>query len=34
MNWGGAGRRTLYLAAQTGIYRIHLNISGAAAFSK
>lgn len=34
MNWGGADRRTLYLAAQTGIYRIRLNIPGAVAFTK
>ena len=33
-NWGGADRRTLYLAAQTGIYRIRLNIPGAGAFAK
>ncbi len=32
--WGGADRQTLYLAAQTGIYRIHLNIPGATAFPK
>ena len=29
MAWGGADRRTLYLAAQTGIYRLQLNIAGA-----
>jgi gluconolactonase len=29
MAWGGADRRMLYLAAQTGIYRIRLNIPGA-----
>jgi gluconolactonase len=34
MNWGGPDRRTLYLAAQTGIYRIRLNIPGAGAFAK
>jgi gluconolactonase len=32
MNWGGSDRRTLYLAAQTGIYRIQLRIPGAGAF--
>src|SRR5258708_2247976 len=31
LNWGGADHRTLYLAAQTGIYRIRLNIPGAGA---
>jgi gluconolactonase len=34
MAWGDADKRTLYLAAQTGIYRIRLNIPGAIAFSK
>jgi gluconolactonase len=34
MNWGGPDHRTLYLAAQTGIYRIHLLIPGAMAFHK
>ena len=29
--WGGQDRRTLYLAAQTSIYRIRLNIPGAGA---
>jgi len=29
--WGGSDRRTLYLAAQTGIYRIRLHIPGAGA---
>jgi gluconolactonase len=33
-NWGDADHRTLYLAAQTGIYRIRLNIPGASAFTK
>jgi len=32
MAWGDADGRTLYLAAQTGIYRVHLNIPGAGAF--
>ena len=32
MNWGGSDRRTLYLVAQTGIYRIRLKIPGAGAF--
>ncbi len=32
--WGGADRRTLYLAAQTGIYRIQLSVAGAGAFFK
>jgi gluconolactonase len=31
-NWGGADRRTLYLAAQSGIYRIRLSIPGAGTF--
>jgi gluconolactonase len=30
--WGDADRRTLYLAAQTSIYRIRLSIPGAGAF--
>ncbi len=30
MAWGDADRQTLYLAAQTGIYRIRLKNSGAA----
>ena len=34
MAWGGADKRTLYLAAQTGIYRIRLNAIGATAFAK
>jgi gluconolactonase len=29
MAWGDADRRTLYLAAQTGIYRLRLNVAGA-----
>jgi gluconolactonase len=29
MAWGDADKRTLYLAAQTGIYRLRLNHSGA-----
>ena len=33
-NWGDTDHRTLYLAAQTGIYRIRLNIPGAGAFQK
>lgn len=28
MAWGDADRRTLYLAAQTGIYRLRLNVAG------
>jgi gluconolactonase len=32
--WGGADGRTLYLAAQTSIYRLRLNIAGAGAFPK
>ena len=32
--WGDAGRRTLYLAAQTGIYRLRLNVAGAGALPK
>ncbi len=34
MAWGDADRQTLYLTAQTGIYRIRLNNSGAVAFAK
>lgn len=33
MAWGGADGRTLYLTAQTGLYRIRLNIPGARAFA-
>jgi gluconolactonase len=29
LTWGGKDRRTLYLAAQTGLYRISVNIPGA-----
>lgn len=32
MAWGAADRRTLYLTAQTGIYRVRLNHPGAEAF--
>jgi gluconolactonase len=31
--WGDADRRTLYLAAQTGIYRLRLNVAGATDFA-
>jgi gluconolactonase len=31
--WGDPDRRTLYLAAQTSIYRIRLNVPGAGAFN-
>jgi gluconolactonase len=34
MAWGDADRRTLYLAAQTGIYRIRLNVTGAGTQAK
>ena len=34
MAWGGADHRTLYLAAQTGIYRIKLNIPGSGAVER
>ena len=34
MAWGDADRQTLYLTAQTGIYRIRLNNPGAQAFAK
>ena len=34
MAWGDADGRTLYLAAQTGIYRVRLNIAGAGALPK
>jgi len=33
-NWGNADHSTLYLAAQTGIYRIRLKIPGAGAWAK
>ncbi len=33
MAWGDADRRTLYLTAQTGIYRIRLKNSGAVTFA-
>ena len=29
MAWGDADERTLYLAAQTGIYRLRLNLASA-----
>jgi len=32
--WGGVDRRTLYLAAQTSIYRLRLNVPGAGALPK
>ena len=34
MAWGDADGRTLYLAAQTGIYRLRLKVSGAGALPK
>jgi len=34
MAWGDADRRTLYLTAQTGIYRIRLNHPGSLAFTR
>lgn len=34
MAWGGLDGRTLYLAAQTGIYEMRLNVSGAGAWTK
>jgi gluconolactonase len=34
MAWGDPDKRTLYLAAQKGIYRIRLNVPGASAFVK
>ena len=34
MAWGGADGRTLYLAAQTGIYRLRLSVTGAGALPK
>lgn len=34
MAWGDADRQTLYLTAQTGIYRIRLNTRGVVAFAK
>jgi gluconolactonase len=33
MAWGGADGRTLYLAAQTGIYELRLNVTGASAWN-
>lgn len=32
--WGGADRRTLYLAAQTGIYRLRMKVAGAGTWPK
>ena len=34
MAWGDADGRTLYLAAQTGIYRLRLSVVGAGALPK
>ena len=34
MAWGEADRQTLYLTAQTGIYRVRLNNPGAVAFAR
>ncbi len=34
MAWGDDDKCTLYLAAQSGIYRIRLNVQGASAFAK
>jgi gluconolactonase len=34
MAWGGADGRTLFLAAQTGIYSLRLNVAGAGAWTK
>ena len=34
MAWGDADWQTLYLTAQTGIYRIRLNVPGAGALPK
>ena len=34
MAWGDADGRTLYLAAQTGIYGLRLNVAGAGALPK
>jgi len=34
MAWGDAHRRSLYLAAQTGIYRPRLNVAGSGAWPK
>jgi gluconolactonase len=34
MAWGDADGRTLYLAAQTGIYRLRLNVAGAGVLPK
>jgi len=34
MAWGDADGRTLYLTAQTGIYRLRLNVAGAGALPK
>lgn len=34
MAWGGTDRQTLYLTAQTGIYRLRLNNPGSVAFAR
>ena len=34
MAWGDSDRQTLYLTAQTGIYRLRLNNPGAVAFAR
>ncbi|HAV63576.1 MAG TPA: hypothetical protein DCY13_14570, partial [Verrucomicrobiales bacterium] len=34
MTWGDADYRTLYLTAQTGIYRLRMNVAGSGAFIK
>ena len=34
MAWGDAGHRSLYLAAQTGIYRLRLNIAGSGSWTR
>jgi gluconolactonase len=34
MAWGDPDGRTLYLAAQTGIYRLRLNVAGTGALPK
>jgi gluconolactonase len=34
MAWGGADYKTLYLTAQSGLYRVRLNVAGSLPFRK
>lgn len=34
MAWGDEERKTLYIAAQTSVYRVKLGVAGAGAFVK